>query len=126
MFLVIWMDLQLVCLSQLIGFIFHFMNCNLVSWCSYALLLIIFLLQNWFDRKTCSLAFPRRLFIPWLAGTFICDYLQPSETPEVCTLGLLSRNANFILCTSDPLHLIYESYFTSVFWVFVVFMIFRS
>ncbi|XP_043809292.1 protein odr-4 homolog isoform X2 [Manihot esculenta] len=34
-------------------------------------------------RKTCSLAFPRRLFIPWLAGTFICDYLQPSETPEV-------------------------------------------
>ncbi|XP_057986921.1 uncharacterized protein LOC110655810 [Hevea brasiliensis] len=34
-------------------------------------------------RKTCRLAFPRRLLMPWLAGTFICDYLQPSETLEV-------------------------------------------
>ncbi|OAY51094.1 protein odr-4 homolog isoform X2 [Manihot esculenta] len=34
-------------------------------------------------RKTCNLAFPRRIFIPWLAGTFICDYLHPSETLEV-------------------------------------------
>ncbi|KAJ9186912.1 hypothetical protein P3X46_002430 [Hevea brasiliensis] len=34
-------------------------------------------------RKTCNLAFPRRVFIPWLAGTFICDYLQPSEKLEV-------------------------------------------
>lgn len=34
-------------------------------------------------RKQCSLAFPRRVFVPWLAGTYICDYLQPSETIEV-------------------------------------------
>ncbi|KAJ4964161.1 hypothetical protein NE237_024100 [Protea cynaroides] len=35
------------------------------------------------SRKPCSLAFPRRVFFPWLAGAFICDYLQPSETVEV-------------------------------------------
>lgn len=34
-------------------------------------------------RRTCFLSFPRRVFVPWLAGTFICDYLQPSETVEV-------------------------------------------
>ncbi|EEF35013.1 protein odr-4 homolog isoform X2 [Ricinus communis] len=34
-------------------------------------------------RDTCSLAFPRRVFIPWSGGTFICDYLQPSERLEV-------------------------------------------
>ncbi|KAG5251088.1 protein odr-4 [Salix suchowensis] len=34
-------------------------------------------------RKTYFLTFPRRVFVPWLAGTFICDYLQPSETVEV-------------------------------------------
>ncbi|XP_044509991.1 protein odr-4 homolog isoform X1 [Mangifera indica] len=34
-------------------------------------------------RKTCSLSFPRRVFLPWLAGTFIGDYLQSSETLEV-------------------------------------------
>lgn len=34
-------------------------------------------------RKTCFLSFPRRVFVPWLAGTFNCDYLQPSETVEV-------------------------------------------
>uniref|UniRef100_A0A6N2MUS0 Protein odr-4 homolog n=1 Tax=Salix viminalis TaxID=40686 RepID=A0A6N2MUS0_SALVM len=34
-------------------------------------------------RKSCFLTFPRRVFVPWLAGTFICDYLQPSETVEV-------------------------------------------
>ncbi|KAK9983129.1 hypothetical protein SO802_032654 [Lithocarpus litseifolius] len=34
-------------------------------------------------RKECSLSFPRRVFVPWLAGTYICDYLQPSETLEV-------------------------------------------
>ncbi|XP_057974867.1 uncharacterized protein LOC131162428 isoform X2 [Malania oleifera] len=33
-------------------------------------------------RKQCSLSFPQRIFVPWLAGTFICDYLQPSETLE--------------------------------------------
>ncbi|WCJ35654.1 oxidoreductase zinc-binding dehydrogenase family protein [Euphorbia peplus] len=34
-------------------------------------------------RKRCTLTFPRRVFIPWLAGTYICDYLQQSETLEV-------------------------------------------
>ncbi|CAN1159436.1 Protein odr-4 homolog [Linum perenne] len=34
-------------------------------------------------RKTCHLAFPRRVFIPWLGDIYICDYLQPSETLEV-------------------------------------------
>ncbi|XP_059631224.1 uncharacterized protein LOC132274079 isoform X5 [Cornus florida] len=34
-------------------------------------------------RENCSLSFPRRVFVPWLAGTYICDYLQPSETLEV-------------------------------------------
>ncbi|KAK1430007.1 hypothetical protein QVD17_12431 [Tagetes erecta] len=34
-------------------------------------------------RKRCSLSFPRRVFVPWLGGTYICDYIQPSETLEV-------------------------------------------
>ncbi|KAK9134192.1 hypothetical protein Syun_013522 [Stephania yunnanensis] len=34
-------------------------------------------------RKPCGLVFPRRVLIPWLADSFICDYLQPSETFEV-------------------------------------------
>ncbi|XP_047175464.1 protein odr-4 homolog [Vigna umbellata] len=34
-------------------------------------------------RKGCSLPFPRRVFAPWLAGVYVCDYLQPSETVEV-------------------------------------------
>ncbi|ESW09660.1 hypothetical protein PHAVU_009G145500 [Phaseolus vulgaris] len=34
-------------------------------------------------RKGCSLPFPKRVFAPWLAGVFVCDYLQPSETVEV-------------------------------------------
>lgn len=34
-------------------------------------------------RKQCNLSFPRRVFVPWLANTFICDYLQSSETLEV-------------------------------------------
>lgn len=42
-------------------------------------------------RRTCLLSFPRRVFVPWLAGTFICDYLQPSETVEVCSCGLLGK-----------------------------------
>ncbi|KAF3447451.1 hypothetical protein FNV43_RR12637 [Rhamnella rubrinervis] len=33
--------------------------------------------------KTCSLSLPRRVFVPWLADTFVCDYLQSSETLEV-------------------------------------------
>lgn len=35
-------------------------------------------------RKWCSLSFPRRVFVPWLGDTYICDYIQPSETLEVC------------------------------------------
>ncbi|XWS24016.1 hypothetical protein CRYUN_Cryun28dG0065100 [Craigia yunnanensis] len=34
-------------------------------------------------RKNCNLSLPRRVFVPWLAGTFICDYIQSSETLEV-------------------------------------------
>ncbi|KAJ7958880.1 protein odr-4-like [Quillaja saponaria] len=34
-------------------------------------------------RKGCSLSLPRRAFVPWLAGTYVCDYLQQSETVEV-------------------------------------------
>ncbi|XP_054799004.1 uncharacterized protein LOC129303604 isoform X2 [Prosopis cineraria] len=34
-------------------------------------------------RKGCSLPLPRRVFAPWLAGIYVCDYLQPSETVEV-------------------------------------------
>ncbi|XP_027354018.1 protein odr-4 homolog isoform X3 [Abrus precatorius] len=34
-------------------------------------------------RKGCSLPFPRRVFTPWLAGVYVCDYLQPSETVEI-------------------------------------------
>ncbi|GAA0170323.1 hypothetical protein LIER_24614 [Lithospermum erythrorhizon] len=35
------------------------------------------------ERKNCSLLFPRRVFVPWLGGINICDYIQPSETIEV-------------------------------------------
>lgn len=34
-------------------------------------------------RKQQCLSFPRRVFVPWLAGTYICDYLQPYDTVEV-------------------------------------------
>ncbi|KAL9230049.1 hypothetical protein vseg_005442 [Gypsophila vaccaria] len=34
-------------------------------------------------RKEIILPFPRRVFIPWLAGSFVCDYLLPRETFEV-------------------------------------------
>lgn len=34
-------------------------------------------------RKRCSLSFPRRVFVPWVGDTYICDYIQPSETLEV-------------------------------------------
>lgn len=34
-------------------------------------------------RKACNLSLPRRVFVPWLTGAFVCDYLQPSETFEV-------------------------------------------
>ncbi|CAN4076314.1 unnamed protein product [Withania somnifera] len=35
------------------------------------------------QSKCCSLSFPRRVFLPWLADTFLCDYIQPSESVEV-------------------------------------------
>ncbi|KAL7154846.1 hypothetical protein ABFS83_03G031100 [Erythranthe nasuta] len=35
------------------------------------------------QRKQCNLSFPRRVFVPWLEGTYICDYIQSSETMEV-------------------------------------------
>ncbi|KAG8377406.1 hypothetical protein BUALT_Bualt08G0029700 [Buddleja alternifolia] len=35
------------------------------------------------QRKQCNLSFPRRVFIPWLEGTYICDYIQSSETMEM-------------------------------------------
>ncbi|XP_071722414.1 uncharacterized protein [Rutidosis leptorrhynchoides] len=34
-------------------------------------------------RKSCNISLPRRIFVPWLPGTYICVYLQPSETIEV-------------------------------------------
>lgn len=33
-------------------------------------------------RKQCILPFPRRVFIPWHAGIYACDYLLPSENFE--------------------------------------------
>uniref|UniRef100_A0A7C9B2I6 Protein odr-4 homolog n=1 Tax=Opuntia streptacantha TaxID=393608 RepID=A0A7C9B2I6_OPUST len=33
-------------------------------------------------RKQCILPFPRRVFIPWHAGIYACDYLLPSESFE--------------------------------------------
>ncbi|EEC82758.1 hypothetical protein OsI_27477 [Oryza sativa Indica Group] len=33
-------------------------------------------------RAPYSFPFPRRILIPWLAGSYICDYLQQSETME--------------------------------------------
>ncbi|TKY74482.1 odr-4-like protein [Spatholobus suberectus] len=47
-------------------------------------------------RKGCSLPFPKRVFAPWLAGVYVCDYLQPSETVEVIKdhcMELLSMKA---------------------------------
>ncbi|XP_051123854.1 uncharacterized protein LOC127246481 [Andrographis paniculata] len=35
------------------------------------------------QRKQCILSLPRRVFVPWLDGTYICDYIQSSETMEV-------------------------------------------
>ncbi|XP_073146196.1 uncharacterized protein [Henckelia pumila] len=34
------------------------------------------------QRKHCNLSFPRRVLVPWLEGTYICDYVQRSETVE--------------------------------------------
>uniref|UniRef100_J3MPI5 Protein odr-4 homolog n=1 Tax=Oryza brachyantha TaxID=4533 RepID=J3MPI5_ORYBR len=33
-------------------------------------------------RAPYSFPFPRRILIPWLAGSYVCDYLQQSETTE--------------------------------------------
>ncbi|KAK1388389.1 Zinc-binding dehydrogenase family oxidoreductase [Heracleum sosnowskyi] len=49
-----------------------------------------------FLSQQCSIAFPRRVFVPWLADTYICDYIQPSETLEVLKdhfVELMSREA---------------------------------
>ncbi|CAH8388793.1 unnamed protein product [Eruca vesicaria subsp. sativa] len=35
------------------------------------------------STKACHLRLPRRVLVPWLAGTHICDYLQPFESLEV-------------------------------------------
>ncbi|XP_010528644.1 PREDICTED: protein odr-4 homolog isoform X1 [Tarenaya hassleriana] len=35
------------------------------------------------STKPFRLPLPRRVFVPWLSGTFLCDYLQPSESLEV-------------------------------------------
>ncbi|KAL9272338.1 odr-4-like protein [Drosera capensis] len=43
------------------------------------------LLQPLGLRKSCIVPLPRRVFIPWMAGTLISNYLQPSETFEVLT-----------------------------------------
>ncbi|XVE55652.1 hypothetical protein DITRI_Ditri03aG0175800 [Diplodiscus trichospermus] len=34
-------------------------------------------------RKSCHLLLPRRVFVPWLAGTLISDYIQSTKTLEV-------------------------------------------
>ncbi|EPS64297.1 hypothetical protein M569_10484 [Genlisea aurea] len=34
-------------------------------------------------RKPMRLPFPRRVFVPWAEGAYICDHIQLSETPEV-------------------------------------------
>ncbi|KAK8450300.1 hypothetical protein SEVIR_6G001600v4 [Setaria viridis] len=36
-------------------------------------------------RESYSFSFPRRVLIPWLSGTYVCDYLQRSETTEDAT-----------------------------------------
>ncbi|KAL5221262.1 hypothetical protein ABZP36_025975 [Zizania latifolia] len=33
-------------------------------------------------REPYSFPFPRRILIPWLAGSYVCDYLQQSETTD--------------------------------------------
>lgn len=53
------------------------------------------------NRKECSLSFPRRVFVPWLAGTHICDYLQSSETLEVRTSNLMSKISSCIVCCNE-------------------------
>ncbi|CAE6071687.1 unnamed protein product [Arabidopsis arenosa] len=35
------------------------------------------------SKKACHLRLPRRVLVPWLAGMYICDYLQPFESLEV-------------------------------------------
>ncbi|CAN8266042.1 unnamed protein product [Cochlearia groenlandica] len=35
------------------------------------------------STKACHLRLPKRVLVPWLSGTYICDYLQPSESLEV-------------------------------------------
>ena len=53
------------------------------------------------NRKECSLSFPRRVFVPWLAGTYICDYLQPSETLEVRTSDLMCKIFSYVVSCNE-------------------------
>ncbi|KAG5541926.1 hypothetical protein RHGRI_021677 [Rhododendron griersonianum] len=69
-------------------------------------------------RRRCSLSFPRRVFIPWLAGTYICDYLQAAETLEVVKdhcVELMSMDAptdpsTILELETEPLSLTTESF----------------
>ena len=47
------------------------------------------------NRKQCSLSFPRRVFVPWWDDTYICDYIQPSETLEVCIFNIRHHDLSF-------------------------------
>ncbi|XP_038897792.1 protein odr-4 homolog [Benincasa hispida] len=49
-------------------------------------------------RKKCDLSFPRRVFVPWLADIYVCDYLQPSETTEV-----LKEHFTELMSTEAPM-----------------------
>ncbi|KAL6658685.1 hypothetical protein ACP70R_002725 [Stipagrostis hirtigluma subsp. patula] len=55
-------------------------------------------------REPYSFPFPRRVLIPWLGGTYICDYLQQSETmqdarercKEVISLETVVENSSIL------------------------------
>ncbi|KAE8657018.1 hypothetical protein F3Y22_tig00116997pilonHSYRG00831 [Hibiscus syriacus] len=49
------------------------------------------------DDENCNLSLPRRVFVPWLAGTFISNYRQPSETLEV-----LKDHCVELMCMEAP------------------------
>ncbi|CAA0806801.1 oxidoreductase- zinc-binding dehydrogenase family protein [Striga hermonthica] len=49
------------------------------------------------QSKQCTLSFPRRVFVPWLEGTYICDYILPSETMEA-----VQDHCVELMCTEFP------------------------
>ncbi|KAG6402625.1 hypothetical protein SASPL_134827 [Salvia splendens] len=51
------------------------------------------------QRKQCNLSFPRRVFVPWLDGAYICDYIQSKETLEI--LKDQSVELMSVECTTD-------------------------